>query len=243
VPAFDIRQYVYEDLPWDQLIEHFEDIVGAGYSVCLFTDWREPRINQVWLKLRDDWTPEERWLGSVRADGPRHPVPGMPVANCTEQNGVAGPWFERLPHFRFEFTPSSGDEIQTEYLLPRAQAVEALTALSAVREAIAPALMVTEIRTAAADGLWLSPAYARPTAAIHFTWVDDLSLVTPAVAAVEKALESFEARPHWGKVFGMSRDRVRAMYPRLGDFEQLAQRHDPAGTFANDFARRYLSLS
>src|SRR5215470_231994 len=130
VPAFGLRQYVYENLPREQLDEHLTDIFSSAYSVSLFTDWRSPRISQVWLKQRvgeHDWAePEPRWYGAVPADGPRHPVPGLPAANCTQQMGVPGPWHERLPHFRLDFAPSVGDELQSEYFMPRRFAVEAL---------------------------------------------------------------------------------------------------------------------
>jgi xylitol oxidase len=242
-PRYDVRQFVYDDLPFAALVDDLDAVMDSAYSVSAFTLWRGPVAEMVWRKqLADAPAAPGTWLGARLADGPRHPIVGAPTEFATEQLGVAGPWFERLPHFRFEFTPSSGDELQTEYLLPRAQAAGALRALDAVRDAIAPALMVTEIRTVAADNLWLSPAYGRPTVALHFTWVDDLSRVTPALAAVERALEGFEARPHWGKVFGTPRERVRAMYPRIGDFEDLVRRHDPAGTFTNDFVGRYLDL-
>lgn len=240
VPAFDIRQYVYENLPWDQLIEHFDDIVGAGYSVCLFTDWREPQINQVWLKLSGAWTPGQTWMGSVPADGPRHPVPGMPVANCTEQNGVAGPWHERLPHFRLEFTPSSGEELQSEYFVPRDRAAEALEAVRALNDLVSPVLQITEIRTIAADELWLSPHYRRDSVGIHFTWAKDLTGVPPVMAAVEEALEPFDARPHWGKLFSISPDIVRTRYERLPDFQRLRRKYDLSGKFGNDLIERYL---
>ncbi len=166
----------------------------------------------------------------------------MPTENATQQLGVPGPWHERLPHFRFEFTPSRGDEIQSEFLLPIEQAGAALTALDAVHPQFRPALQVAEIRTIAGDDLWLSPAYGRTTVAFHFTWTDDLSEVTPAIAAVESALADFDARPHWGKVFGLSREQVRSRYPRLDDFEELVNRVDPQGKFTNAFTRAYLDL-
>ncbi len=240
VPAFDIRQYVYENLPWDQLVEHFDEIVGAGYSVCLFTDWREARINQVWLKLRDAWTPDPAWMGSVLADGPRHPVPGMPVANCTEQNGVAGPWHERLPHFRLEFTPSSGEELQSEYFVPRERAQEALAAVRALNDRVSPVLQISEIRTIAADELWLSPHYRRHSVGIHFTWEKDLTGVPPVMAEVEAALAPFDARPHWGKLFSISPETVRGRYERLPDFQRLRRKYDLAGKFGNELIERYL---
>jgi xylitol oxidase len=241
LPAYEMRQFVFDDLPFDALIGNFDEVMNAAYSVSAFTHWREPVIEMVWRKqLADAPPPPSDWLGGQLADGPRHPIRGMPTDFATEQLGVPGPWSERLPHFRLEFTPSNGDELQTEYLLPRTQAVEALKALDGVRAEVAPALQVCEIRTVAEDRLWLSPAYGRPTVALHFTWVANMSAAAPAVAAVERALEGFEARPHWGKVFGMASDRVRSMYPRLLDFEGLVQRVDPSGTFANVFTDRYL---
>jgi xylitol oxidase len=242
-PSFAVRQYVYDDLPFGALLSDFDEVMDSAYSVSAFTRWRGPVVDMLWRKqLADAPAAPGSWLGARLADGPRHPVAGMPTENATQQLGVPGPWHERLPHFRLEFTPSSGDEVQTEYLLPRAQAVDALKAVDAVREVIAPALHVSEIRTVAADDLWLSPAYGRPTVGLHFTWVDDAALVDRAVAALETALADFEARPHWGKAFGAGRERVRGMYPRLADFEALVRRHDADGRFANAFTARYLDV-
>jgi xylitol oxidase len=243
VPAFDVRQYVYENLPYEQVSEHFDEIVSSAYSVSLFTDWRSPRIRQAWLKRRADaadaWAPEPRWMGGRLADGPRNPVPGMAAATCTEQLGVPGPWHERLPHFRPEFTPSSGDELQSEYLLPRASAIDALHALAPIAGQMAPVLQICEIRTIAADDLWLSPSHQRDTAAFHFTWINDWVAVAPAVAQVEERLAPLRARPHWGKLFAMSPEAVRGMYQRLDDFRQLMGCYDPAGKFRNDLVDRY----
>jgi xylitol oxidase len=167
-------------------------------------------------------------------------VRGVDPAHCTPQLGVAGPWHARLPHFRLEFTPSSGDELQSEYLLPRETLVAALWALHRIRDTIAPVLQVCEIRSVAADDLWLSPAHDRDSIALHFTWVADTPAVLPVVAAIEAALKPFAARPHWGKVFGTDPDTVRALWPRLPDVERLVRAHDPAGKFRNDMLDRYL---
>jgi xylitol oxidase len=244
VPAFDMRQYVYEGLAFEVLDDHFDEIVSTAYSVSLFTDWRAAQINQVWVKRRVDetgtWPPEGDWFGARPADGPRHPIPGMPVVNCTRQQGVPGPWNERLPHFRSDFTPSSGEELQAEYLVPRRHAGAALHALAAVRARIAPVLQISEIRTIAADELWLSPCHRRDTVAFHFTWVKDLPAVLPVLALIEERLAPFGARPHWGKLFTIPAGDLRARYERLPDFQALARHYDPAGKFANDFVRRYL---
>lgn len=239
VPAFEVRQWVYEGLPTAVLRERFDEIMAAAYSVSLFTGWRTDRIDQVWLKARGGPDAPGSWLGAVLADGPRHPVPGCPPEPCTRQQGVPGRWHERLPHFRLDFTPSSGDELQSEYFVARADAVAAFDALDAVRERIAPALQISEIRTVAADALWLSPAYRRDCVAFHFTWHPDAAGAADAVAAVEEALSAFAARPHWGKVFTMAPELIRESYPRWEDFRRLLGEFDPAGTFRNEFVARH----
>jgi xylitol oxidase len=165
----------------------------------------------------------------------------MPAENCTEQFGVPGPWHERLPHFRPEFVPSSGAELQSEYLLPRRYAVEALHAVEAVREPVSAALQICEVRTVAADEQWLSPSHGRDTVALHFTWVDDTAAVLPAVRLLEAALDAFEPRPHWGKVFTTPAAVLRERYPRLDDFRALARELDPAGKFTNAFVQDLLT--
>jgi xylitol oxidase len=244
VPAFDVRQYVYEQLPREQLDEHFAGIFASAYSVSFFTDWRSSPVNRVWLKQRAgaDDTPglALRRYGARPADGPRHPVPGLPAVNCTQQMGVPGPWHERLPHFLPDFTPSVGDELQSEYLLPRQSAVSALRAIDGIRDRVAPVLQVAEIRTVAADELWMSPSYQQDSVAFHFTWINDVPAVLPVLAGVEAQLAPFGARPHWGKLFGTSPEAMRGLYGRLPDFRQLLRDLDPAGKFRNELVDAYL---
>ena len=248
VPAFGIRQYVYEALPRDQLAEHLPDILASGYSVSLFTTWRGGPVEQVWRKCLagpgDSPLPEpSRWHGAVLAGHPLHPVPGMSPENCTEQLGVPGPWHLRLPHFRLEYTPSSGEELQSEYLVPREQASAALAAIDYIRDLVAPVLQISEIRTVAADGLWLSPSYRRPSVAIHFTWIKDTRAVLPVLAAIEEQLAPLLARPHWGKLFTVSPEVVRGLYERLPDFQRLRGHYDPAGKFGNEMVDAYVPAS
>jgi xylitol oxidase len=242
VPTFQVRQWVYDDLPWAAVEDHVDELFAAAYSVSLFTDWRSPTVRQVWLKRRLDSSemqePPARWLGATLANGPRHPIADMPVENCTQQLGVPGPWHARLPHFRAEFTPSSGEELQSEYLLPREHAVRALGAVGRIRDVVGPLVQTSEIRTVAGDDLWLSPSYGRDTVAIHFTWVPDTDAVWAALEAVEEQLAPFDPRPHWGKVFTADPGTVARRYPRLQDFYNLMTRYDPAGKFRNDFLDR-----
>jgi xylitol oxidase len=253
VPAFEVRQWVYEDIPAEAVTGSFEEIFGSAYSVSVFTDWRrgpgrDGRGNRIWQKQRAD-TPATggggapEWLGGQLADGPRNPVPGMAAANATEQLGTPGPGHERLPHFRLAFTPSNGEELQSEYLVARDVAVPALEAIAALGGQIAPVLQISEIRTMAADDLWLSMAYQRDTVGFHFTWIKDEAAVAPVVSAIEAALAPFAARPHWGKVFSTSPEEVRDLYPRYGDFVALLDRYDPAGKFRNEFMDRYFPAS
>ncbi|MCX4537040.1 FAD-binding protein [Streptomyces sp. NBC_00841] len=245
VPAFDVQQWVYEDLPQSRLgdPDGFDEVMSAAYSVSLFTDWRGGPVNQVWLKQRVDaggarQAPAE-WLGARLADGPRHPIHGMPAQNCTRQQGVPGAWHRRLPHFRLEFTPSNGDELQSEYFVARRDAAAAYEALDRIRDRIAPLLQIGEIRAVARDDLWLSPASGIDAVAFHFTWVPDTAAVTPVLGAIEEALAPFGARPHWGKVFTTAPETLRTLYGQYADFEKLMARYDPSGTFRNDFLDRH----
>ncbi|MFF4535616.1 FAD-binding protein [Streptomyces aureus] len=236
-PDFEVSQHVFTELPLEGI--DFETVAASAYSVSLFTDWRRPGFRQVWLKRRTDRpAPDFPW--AVPATEALHPVPGMPARNCTQQLGVPGPWHERLPHFRAEFTPSSGAELQSEYLLARADALAALHALDAIRGAIAPVLQICEVRTVAADDQWLSPSYGRDTVALHFTWIEDTEAVLPVVRRVERALAPFGPRPHWGKVFTVPPAVLAERSPRLDAFRALAAELDPAGTFTNAFVRDVL---
>lgn len=243
-PRFDMRQDVYENLTFDAFAEHADEVFGAAYSVSLFTLWQQDVFHQVWLKTRladgDQGELPADLCGAVPADGPRHMIPGIDPVACTQQLGVPGPWFERLPHFRLDFTPSAGAEIQSEYFVARENAVDALRALAPLGDRMAGVLLVSEIRTIAADDLWLSPAYQRDSVAFHFTWALDQAAVEAVLPEIEAALDPFEPRPHWGKVFTMAPETVASRYPRMADFRALARSLDPGGRFRNDWTDRYL---
>lgn len=238
VPAFRVRQDVYENLPWAILQERFQDIMASGYSVSLFLTWRENSVEQVWLKRVVESTlldTPQTLFGATRATVPLHPIPGMSPENCNEQLGVPGAWHERLPHFRIEFTPSAGKELQSEYFVARQDAPAALEALRRVRERFAPLVLASEVRTIAADELWLSPCYQRASAAIHFTWVQDWDAVRAVLPLIESVLAPFNARPHWGKLFTVPPARLHAFYPKMRAFQELLQVYDPQGKFRNAF--------
>jgi alditol oxidase len=238
-PTYMMRQYVYEDLPLSALKDNFDDIESSGYSVSLFTDWQKQRINEVWIKSRVgegqtfDAAPE--FFGAKRATKNLHPIAELSAENCTEQMGVPGPWYERLPHFRMGFTPSAGKELQTEYFVPRQHAVEAILAVERLRDQVSPHLMISEIRAIAADKLWLSPCYEQACVTIHFTWKQDWPAVSKLMPVIEKELAPFKARPHWGKLFTMSPAELKTRYQKLPDFIQLCKRFDPHGKFRNEF--------
>lgn len=244
ISAFEMCQYVYENLPLENLEHHFDETASAAYSVSLFTDWKSSSFNQVWLKHRTmDGTASAMgptFFGSVRAAGNVHPVAGFSAENCSEQLGVPGPWFERLPHFRMEFTPSAGEELQSEYFVPRAFAYQALCALDGLREQVAPLLYVSEVRTIAKDELWMSPCYLQDSVAIHFTWKPDWQAVQRVLPLIEERLAPYGARPHWAKLFTMPPARLRTLYERLPDFRNLLLRCDPEGKFRNDFLDTYV---
>ncbi|HET6740112.1 MAG TPA: D-arabinono-1,4-lactone oxidase [Kribbella sp.] len=240
-PTYQISQVVYDGLPVDRLRSDFADVMGSAYSVSAFTDWVDPDV-MVWRKRRELTTPDPEWLGAKLADGPRHPIKVMPADYATQQGGVPGPWNERLPHFRLEFTPSNGDELQSEYFVPRERAAEAIDVLRGLGQTFAPVIQVSEVRTIAADDQWLSPSQGRDTVALHFTWIQDESAVRPVVAELEERLAPLDVRPHWGKVFAADAATLAQRYPKAKDFIALATKYDPTAKFRNPYLDTFLPL-
>jgi alditol oxidase len=242
-PTFEVRQVIYEHLPWDQLTGSFEEVMGSGYSVSAITDFAGDDVGMLWVKSRvdDDRSAKlpAELFGARAATEKLHMTRGNDPLHCTPQLGEPGPWYERLPHFLLEFTPSSGAEIQSEYLLDRRYASSAIDALRGLGHAIAPLVKSAEIRTVAADELWLSPAYERDAFGVHFTWQPDSAAVTALVETIEAALQPFHPRPHWAKVFGEAHPWLQ-LYPRLGDFRRLAEAYDPRGIFRTPYLSRTL---
>lgn len=236
VPSFEIRQDVFDGLPWESAYAHFEEIHDAGYSVSMFTNWARDEIDQVWVKS-ETGQPGQDFYGAKAADGPRHPAhaAGIPADNTTRQLGVPGPWHERIPHFRLDFTPSVGNELQTEYFVPVRHAAAAMEALRGLGHRLAPILLTSEIRTVAADELWLSPFQGGDRVALHFTWQPEQDEVRALLPVMEERLAPFGVRPHWGKLFHQASD-----YPHLADFRALATELDPDGKFRSPFVRRHV---
>ncbi len=239
-PAFQMTQLVYEDLSFSQLEKNLEEIFASGYSVSLFTDWQKHRATQVWIKQKvvpgapavD--VPAE-FYGATAAKRKMHPIADHSAESCTEQMGVPGPWFERLPHFKMNFTPSSGAELQTEYFVPLEAGYQAITAVEELRDQITPQLFITEFRTIAADDLWMSPAHQRDSMAIHFTWKPEWEAVRKVLPQIEEKLAPIGVRPHWAKLFTLKPAAVQGQYARLKDFRALMGTYDPKGRFRNEF--------
>jgi xylitol oxidase len=243
-PSFQMQQDVYENLSLSQLEEHFDELSSLAYSVSLFTNWRDASFNQVWVKRHVpdgiSLKAESELFGARPAKTHLHPIEVLSAENCTEQMGVCGPWYERLPHFRLNFTPSSGEELQSEYILPRQHAFAVLSAIDQLRELVAPLLQISEVRTIAADDLWMSPCYQQDCVAIHFTWKQDWEGVRNVLPIIENRLEPFNARPHWGKLFRISPARLQSLYEKLPEFRELLEYYDPQGKFRNAFLDKYL---
>jgi alditol oxidase len=240
-PEFAVRQEVIEGVPWDQVLGNFDAVTSSAYSVSLFTDWRGDAVNQVWLKSRDDagdFEARREFFGGTPATVARHPLPGVSAINCTEQLGIPGSWSERLAHFRMAFTPSSGEELQSEFFVARPHAVEAIEALRSLSDAVSPLLQVSEIRTVAADKLWLSPAFGQDTVGFHFTWKQEQEAVEQVLPLIEAKLAPLAARPHWAKLFSADADAVAPLYPHFADFRHLAEKLDPEHKFRNSFLER-----
>lgn len=237
-PAYEVKQRVFEGLSWKALYDHFDEITSCGYSVSIFTRWGETN-DQVWVKSRTDEPDrvEGDLFGAGAATVDRHPIVELDPTPCTPQRGRPGLWSDRLPHFRMSYTPSSGEEIQSEYLFPRRHAMGAIGAVRALADGIRPILQVSEIRRVAADRLWMSMNYEEDSVGIHFTWKREPDAVQQMVAQIEDALTPFEARPHWGKIFHADAAAIALLYKRHSDFVRLVERLDPRGAFRNSWLK------
>ncbi len=236
--TYQVRQDIFQDLPLSSLKENFDAILSSGYSVSLFTDWQNQLISQLWVKRMaeaDTKNMEGEFFGAKAATKNLHPITKLSAENCTEQMGVAGPWYERLPHFKMGFTPSSGEELQSEYFVPRQHALDAILALEKKGNLIYPQLMITEIRTIAADDLWMSPCYKQDCVAIHFTWKQNWEEVSKLLPMIEAELSPYNARPHWGKLFTMKPSVIHERYEKYADFLKLIGKYDPNGKFRNAY--------
>jgi xylitol oxidase len=241
LPAFEMKQVVYRNLPMAMLKDHFLEIQSEGYSVSLFTDWQNKNINEVWIKSvvkEDVQKPHPELFGAKLATENLHPIEDQSAENATEQMGVPGAWYDRLPHFKMGFQPSVGKELQSEYFVPVEHTYEAMMAIEQLQEKISPYLFISEIRTIKADELWMSPCYKQTCVAFHFTWKQEIEVVLELLPLVEAHLAPFKPRPHWGKLFTMAPSVVQSSYEKLADFKQLIRQHDPNGKFHNE----YLSL-
>ena len=240
-PTFNMKQYVYLNMPMQQLENNFDAIEKLGYSVSLFTDWKNKNINEVWIKTKvaaDDIAAPSELFGAKLATKNMHPLEGESAENCTEQMGISGPWFERMPHFKMGFKPSAGKELQSEYFVATQHAYEAIMAVQKLNEKISPHLIITEIRTIAEDELWMSPCYKKNCVAIHFTWKQEEEEVMNLLPLIEAQLAPFNPRPHWGKLFSMSPAILHSRIEKLADFKQLVKQNDPNGKFRNAYLER-----
>ena len=211
-PAFDVAQRVYVDVPSACAVDDLDALLASAYSVSLFTDWRHDTFRLLRKQRASEPDDSSSTIaGLTPAVTTVHPIRGMPVDACTEQLGRSGPWHERLPHFRAGAVPSVGEELQSEYFVERADASAALTAVQELAPRLAPLVLVSEVRSVAADDLWLSPAHDRDSVAFHFTWRPAPAAVAAMLPLVEAAARAVRPSPPLGQaVCNRRRDHPRA---------------------------------
>lgn len=243
IPTFKMKQVVYMNMPMSALKDHFADVESKGYSVSLFTTWANKNINEVWVKsvANDNDSPAPHELfGATLATKNMHPVQEQSAENTTDQMGVPGTWYERMPHFKMGFKPSTGKELQAEFFVPIEHAYDAIMAVETLNEKITPHLFITEIRTIKADDLWMSPCYKQTAVAIHFTFKQETDAVMQLLPLIEQQLMPFNVKPHWAKLFTLDPKILQSRYQKLADFKQLVAEYDPEGKFRNDFLEKNL---
>jgi xylitol oxidase len=242
-PTYNARQDLFLDLPLASVMDNFDEIMSSGYSVSLFTKWQNDIVDQVWIKRRVDRPLSdlgETFFGGKMCPKNIHPIIELSAESCTDQMGKVGPWYDRLPHFKIHGMPSAVDELQSEYFVPIAHAVDGMRALAKLGDQIFPYLYISEIRTIAADNMWISQFYKRDSVAFHFTWKPNWPEVKKLLPQIEAALEPFGVRPHWGKLYTIEASDVQRSYERFPDFLELLKKYDPIGKFKNDYLNRII---
>jgi xylitol oxidase len=244
-PTFNLRQDSFVALPWDRLLADFDAISSCAFSVSIMTKWSGAAADRIWLKTRLGTTPLEELpiahLGLTPGPAYAEAVEGDdPATRLNPFGGLPGPWSERLAHFRPDALPGAAEQIQSEYMIARPQLAKAVDVVRRMGKRIDALLHVTEIRTMAADRLWLSPAYDQESVALHFTWVKQPEPVDAITRELEAALIQLGARPHWGKLIHADAAALAPLYPRLADFRACAARYDPAGKFRNAYLERHI---
>jgi xylitol oxidase len=238
-PRYEMAQTIDVDVPLGATIDRLDEVMASAYSVSLFTNWLGDSIHSLWRKYRLDELqaprPEVLELGGTSATAPL-------VDYHTAAAMAPGPWYERLPHVRWDRPDAPRPQLQSEWFVARRHGPDALRAMVALGPRVAPAMtggVLAEIRSVAADDPWLSP-FAEDTLALHFSWASDPGLCAPVIPLIEEALTPFEPRPHWGKLYTMAAEDIRSRYPRFDDWARLVAAYDPTGTFANDHVRALL---
>ena len=232
-PAFRINEYTYQGLKKNILYEKFSQIMNSAYSVSLFTYRNKDGFaNWPWATVRL----------KVQEEAGFEAKPELFGARLDARRNTTGSWWERLPHFAIGDVAAKGNELQTEYFVAMEHAVDAIKAVATLADRIQPLLHASELRTVAADKLWMSTCYEQLSLAIHFTWKPDQEGVANLLPEIEKRLAPFEARPHWGKLFFMGSKTLESRYDRLADFRRLVSRYDPEAKFGNAFLRNKVAV-
>ncbi|MEA1785811.1 FAD-binding protein [Arenibacter sp. GZD96] len=242
-PTYNVRQDVFLDLPLESVLVHFDEIMASGYSVSLFTDWMDTKISEVWIKRRMDGAVADLghdFYGAKAATAHIHPIVSISAENCTDQMGIPGPWYDRLPHFKMGFMPSAGEELQSEYYIPREHAVAAIMAIEKMKAEIFPHILISEIRTIAADNFWMSPCYQQDCITIHTTWKQKTKEVLALLPKIEAALAPYQPKPHWGKLFTLDAKTLQSRYAKHSDFVALAKSYDPKKKFVNEYLKNHV---
>lgn len=232
-PTFRVNEYTYQGLKKNILYEKFSQIMNSAYSVSLFTYRNKDGFaNWPWATVRL----------KVQEEAGFEAKPELFGARLDAGGNTTGAWWERLPHFAIGDVAAKGNELQTEYFVAMEHAVDAIKAVATLADRIQPLLHASELRTVAADKLWMSTCYEQQSLAIHFTWKPDQEGVANLLPEIEKRLAPFEARPHWGKLFFMGSKTLESRYDRLADFRRLVSRYDPEAKFGNAFLRNKLGV-
>jgi L-gulono-1,4-lactone dehydrogenase len=251
VPAFDLRARETVEVLDEVLdgfaeqaaaVDHFELYWMPGTRRCQVkrntrTDERrapQPR----WAYVRDKWLGENIGFGAVCRVGRRFPALTPRISRLVASAVSERDLVDRSD--RVFCSPRHVHFVEMEYGVPVDHVPEAVRRVRQLTSTLpTPVLFPIEVRVSAADDIALSTGFGRTSGWIAVHQYRGAPY-EEYFAGVERIMDDYEGRPHWGKLHGQRAATLAPRYPHWQSFAAARDRLDPDRTFANPYLDRVL---
>lgn len=228
-PAYHMQEQI-SYWPWQEIVESWDELIAGHRHFSFF------------------WCPADRSADLYELPAPsdqsmadRCYVKLYDEVDITEPEGIATGEGRRADRAYRIYPGGFGTPFhEMEYMVPAEHGKEAVSAIRHLMLTQFPEqLYPIEVRWTAADAAYLSPNYHRDTTVISVSGEPGTDY-WPFLRAVDQRLREFSARPHWGKIHFMTRDRMPELFDEYETFLSVRREFDPNGTFLNDHLRPLL---